>query len=228
MALASRATTAGVTGSRRTIVLIGVVAALAVALWLYLRKDADDRAPSAASDRRAEAPASGGGGGPVAHRPDRDRARGPDRGTPAMAGDGESQVYVTDQGRVVRDHRPSGTGDPPLFPAPMPPEQRTMSSVLTSRIYQQLTPLVAGCGKEIAEGDRGASPTVMVTLTVDVAGGNLTATDVHAGSVDIGEGSRERVAACVREKAAGLSLPSGDEPDRTDYVAQFPVRLSTR
>jgi hypothetical protein len=84
---------------------------------------------------------------------------------------------------------------------------------------------VVVCGREIPASDRGSEPGAMVTLTVDVKQQSLSSTDVHVGSIGIAEGSRERLANCVREKIGTVKLATPNEPDRTGYVVQFPIRV---
>jgi hypothetical protein len=129
-----------------------------------------------------------------------------------------------DNGAVVRDHRGSGYG-PPITPPPMRPDQRTMNTELTAKIYQQLSPMVAACGREVPAGDRGADPYVYVTLTVKVAKGQLTTTDVYPTMNDVTGASASSLPACIADKAKGISLASGDEPEHDDYTVQYPIRL---
>ncbi len=209
---------------RRTLVALGVVAAIAVAVLLWLRRgtglDAPRSDPTAAGGARPGG-ATGANGRPVLQPTD------PTPPTSARGGGAtaDTRIHTTDTGRIVRDHRPGLNEHPTLFPAPLPPEQRTLNPNVTAALYQQLRPMVKACAGDVPARDRGAEPMVMVSLTVDIAGGSLTATDVNAGSMDVSDGSRERLATCVRERAAGLSMTTADEPDRSSYVVQFPMRL---
>jgi hypothetical protein len=149
---------------------------------------------------------------------------------PAITADGNpppaTREYVTDTGRRVRDHRADDGGVPTLFPAPLPPEERTMSSVLLAAVTRQLAPKVRACGQAaLGDAPGGTTPTVMVTLQLDVAGGRLTATRVDAAPIGIAEAHAAALIACVKQRLAGLSLASGDEPARMGYVAHFPIRL---
>ena len=208
-------------------IAVGVVAALVIMLVLWwLRRDTGP-AVTRTDPGAAHPPASDHAATATPHATP-SRPSTPAAGAAAVdpGSTSDTRVHVTDTGRIVRDHRPGLNEDPTLFPAPLPPEQRTMSSAITADLAQQLRPIVAGCGRDVPAADRGAEPTVMVTLTVNVAQGRLSTTDVNAGSVDIAEASRDRLfAACVRDHAASLAAVTGDEPDLTDYIVQFPIPL---
>lgn len=209
----------------RLLLLIGVIAALAIALFLWLRDRGE--APGATGGEAAR-PQETGGVGSTSN--DRVAGRGPRRGAPTPgapdvgAQDGMRE-YRTDHGARVRDHAPNPDVEPAIYPGPLPPEQRTMNPQLTSALVRELRPIVNRCGKDIPVEDRGAKPTVMVTLTVDIAGGSLRATDASVAPLDIAEGRRDALVTCVREAAAAVTIPSGNEPDRTDYVTHFPITL---
>ncbi|MBZ0235178.1 MAG: hypothetical protein K8M05_22815, partial [Deltaproteobacteria bacterium] len=145
-------------------------------------------------------------------------------GAAGGGGAGTTRTYVTDTGNLVRDHRTNVT-DPKAVPAPLPPEQRTMSSVITADIYRSLAPIVRGCTGDVDAGAKGPSPVVNVTLSVDVAGEKLTSTDATAVVSDIGGPAADQVIACVRDRAAGLTVDAKGEPDRSNYVVQFPIRV---
>lgn len=144
----------------------------------------------------------------------------------AQAGDRPAgpRTYVTDTGNLVRDHR-SDVREPVALPAPLPPEQRTMNTGITAAVYGKLAPVVRGCGADVPAADKGEHPVVHVTLTVDVAGEVLTATDATAVTTDVGGDWGERIIACVQARAAGLSVAAAGEPDRSAYVVQYPIRL---
>lgn len=100
-----------------------------------------------------------------------------------------------------------------------------MSSTITADIYRSLAPIVRGCASDVGAGDKGPSPVVHVTLSVDVIGEKLTATDATAVLNDIGGPAADKVLACVRDRAAGLTADAKGEPDRSNYVVQFPIRV---
>ena len=134
------------------------------------------------------------------------------------------RFYVMDDGHVVRDHRRGG-GEPPLATAPLPPEQRTMSSEVTARVYQQLAPIVATCGAQVPTSARGADPFVYINLTVRVAGGTLTTVDSMPSPHDIADTASAPLVKCVRDGLATLRVAAAGEPDRASYPLQYPVRI---
>lgn len=216
----------------RTIVgVLALLLAAAIILVLILRGGDDrsgnepaSRAGDLRRDDRDRPPPAGAGrvGVPVP------RVRG-DGANPSSSGGAASgaaapRTYVTDTGNLVRDHR-SDVTDPKAVPAPLPPEQRTMSSTITADIYRSLAPIVRGCTSDVGAGDKGPSPVVHVTLSVEVIGEKLTATDATAVLNDIGGPAADKVLGCVRDRAAGLTADAKGEPDRSNYVVQFPIRV---
>lgn len=212
----------------RTIVgILALLVAAAIVLFLLLRggddnTDADNTAAArtTAGDRgnttTLPPPRAGVAGTPVP------RANGVASGSDSAAA--TTKTYVTDTGNLVRDHR-SDVTEPKAVPAPLPPEQRTMSSTITADIYRSLAPIVRGCTSDVGASDKGASPVVHVTLSVDVIGEKLTSTDATAVLNDIGGPAADKVLACVRDRAAGLTVDAKGEPDRSNYVVQFPIRV---
>jgi hypothetical protein len=211
-------------------VIAGVLALIvaAIVLFFLLQGDDDSKAPDgtgASAGNGAEIREPGGPGTSGAPRP---RVRdGSSTGTGASAGTGEGDVrtYVTDTGNLVRDHRDLKGREPSAVPAPLPPEQRTMSSVITAEIYRSLAPTVRQCSKDLDASSLGPSPIVNVTLSVDVAGEKLTTTDATAVVTDITGPAADKVIACVRDRAAGLTVGAKGEPDRENYVLQYPIRV---
>ena len=134
------------------------------------------------------------------------------------------RVYVMDDGHVVRDHRRGG-GAPPLATAPLPPEQRTMSSEVTARVYQQLSPIVAICGAQVPTTARGADPFVYINLTVRVAGGTLTTVDSMPVAHDIADAATAPLVKCIRDGLLPLRVAAAGEPDRAAYPLQYPIRI---
>jgi hypothetical protein len=210
-------------------VIGGVLAliALAIALFFFLRKG-DDKKPTQTDDAPATAnrpklnaaPGTGttgsGVGSPMP------RVKLPNDGT--GAGTDDVKTYVTDTGNLVRDHRANVT-DPKAVPAPMPPEQQTMSSNVTAEIYRTLAPVVRACGQEIDASTKGPEPVVHVTLSVDVTGEKLTFADATAVTTDINGPAADKVIACVRDRANGLTVDAKGEPDRSGYIVQYPLRI---
>jgi BirA family biotin operon repressor/biotin-[acetyl-CoA-carboxylase] ligase len=209
--------------NRRWIAVAAVVAAAAVALlwWRGRDRGAGTSRPSGAGAAiDPEAPSAGAPGGGSA--PTRPRPRVPGQPDVEIRPDG-TRVYVTDKG-VFRDHRGSG-GSAPLGPPGLPPDQKTMSSAVTAQIYDQLKPAVVACSAAVAAADRGADPFVYVTLTVAVAGGALSTTGVEVGVNDVATSAQAALVQCVSERARAVAIPASGEPDRTDYIVQYPIRL---
>lgn len=205
---------------------IAVALAAAVALVWWWRGRGDGTKAGTASGGGAAggsmSQVGGPGGGPAVPggpRPSRPLGQRPEVGTNAEG----TRTYTFDNA-VIRDHRGSG-GPAPLGPPGLPPDQRTMSSEITAQIYDQLKPIVRGCGDAVAAGDRGPDPFAYVTLTVGVAEGALTTSAVHTGVKDVGAGAEEAFVACVQERAMKLAIPQTGEPDRQDYIVQYPIRL---
>jgi|GEM_PF-5755881 len=218
------------TGRTRTLLIaLAALVLAAIAIWKLRGGDAPQSAgpaPGAAEDKPDGVP------GPAPRRPVDPRSGPVAAGRPGPDdvdlddGDGDptTRTYVMDNGAVVRDHRGAGAA-PPINPPPMRPDQRTMSTVITARIYQQLAPAVASCGAAVPAADRGADPFTYVTMTVKVAKGALTTIDVYPTINDIGGASAASFTTCVTDKAMAISLTARDEPDHDDYIVQYPIRL---
>lgn len=209
--------------NRRWIAVAALVAVAAVAILWWRGRDRDE-----ATDRASGATAAGdpisrsGDPGRGTAAPTRPRPRVPGGTDVEVLPDG-TRVYVTDKG-VFRDHRGSG-GRAPLGPPGLPPDQKTMSSAVTAQIYDQLKPAVTACSAAVAAGDRGADPFVYVTLTVAVAGGALSTTAVEVGVNDVAPAAQAGLIDCVSQRARSVAIPASGEPDRTDYIVQYPIRL---
>ena len=100
-----------------------------------------------------------------------------------------------------------------------------MNSVVTAEIYRSLAPVVRGCANDLDASAKGSEPVVHVTLSVDVVGEKLTSTDATAVANDITGPAADKVIACVRDRAAGLTVDAKGEPDRSNYVVQYPIRI---
>lgn len=136
------------------------------------------------------------------------------------------RTYVMEDGTVGRDHR-RGPASAPVAIVPTPPEQRTMSSDLTARVYREVAPKVAACSAKVPDAALGADPFVYLNLTVDVTGGRLNAASVLPVAHDIEEAAATALVTCTREALAKLSLDAAGEPERTGYVLQYPLRVRT-
>ncbi len=53
----------------------------------------------------------------------------------------------------------------------------------------------------------------------------LTPTDVYPTLHDLKGASADRFTDCLRTKAMAIQVPDSGEPDRTDYIVQYPIRL---
>ena len=135
-----------------------------------------------------------------------------------------TRTYVMDNGAVVQDHRGDGYG-PPVAPPALPPGKRTMSPEVTALIFQKLRPGVLACAGKVPASDRGADPFVYVTMTVAVASGRLSTTDTYPTTHDLKGDSLEGYVNCVREAGMAVTLDGTGEPDRNDYIVQYPIRL---
>jgi hypothetical protein len=211
-------------------VIAGVLALIvaAIALFFFLRggdekkpKQPDTNVVTANGPKLNAAPGTGGEGTGVGAPMPRSRTG---TGTGSGSGSDDVKTYVTDTGNLVRDHRANVT-DPKAVPAPLPPEQRTMSSNVTAEIYRTLAPVVRACGLDVDASAKGPEPVVMVTLSVDVAGEKLTFADATAVATDINGPAADKVIGCVRDRANGLTVDAKGEPDRTGYVVQYPIRI---
>lgn len=219
--------------NRRAVLLVvaGLAAAATIALWVGLGRSHGDRDPGATGGSSAAPadrppPLDPRTGRPTVATPRGSAAADPTAPDEIDDGDGDpdTRTYVMDNGAVMRDHRGPGYA-PPINPPPMRPDQRTMSTVITARIYQQLAPVVAACGRAVPAGDRGEDPFVYVTMTVKVAKGQLTTTDVYPTIHDVNGASATAFPACVADKARAITLATADEPDHDDYIVQYPIRL---
>ncbi len=214
--------------TRLVLLALGVALVVAVGFWRMRGRASDPAAPTA-SDRAGSSTATGPG--PAGTRPRIDPRSGstvkPAAGADEVDdgdGDPDTRTYVMDNGAVIRDHRGSGYA-PPINPPPMPPDKRTMNTQLTAKIYQQLAPIVAACGGAVPTADRGGDPFTYVTMTVKVEKGQLTTTDVYPTIHDINGTSADAFPACVADKAKAIAIATGDEPDHSDYIVQYPIRL---
>jgi hypothetical protein len=211
---------------RRVLYLLFAVA-LGVGIYLYVRGGDDDATPPDGAGGNTGVAGDRGGGSPGKPPPTIAQPR-PRTGDPAdpddPAGRGGTRTSVTDTGNLVRDHR-GDVENAVALPAPMPPGERTMNPTLSGDLYRQLAPLVRKCGVEAPSGGRGDSPVAHVTLTVDVTAGQLRTIDATAVTSDLPAAASDQLIACVRDRAAALTIPANGEPDRTGYVLQFPIRL---
>jgi hypothetical protein len=210
--------------TRGLLIALAAVAVVAIAIWQWRKRAGDD------------APASGaatGTGGAVPPPIDRRRVvaqpAGPsddlsDPDAPDRSARREPKIYVLDNGAVIRDHRGEGF-PPPIAPPPLPPEQRTMNTQLTAKIYLALAPVVRACAAEVPAVDRGDDPFTYVTMTVQVSKGQLTTSDVFPTTHDVKGASEQRFASCVADKGRAIAVAAPDEPDHTDYIVQYPIRL---
>jgi hypothetical protein len=209
----------------RRYLAIPVVIALGVLLYVLFGRGDDE---ASKTDEPTATRINSGSPPAIVPPGDRSAVRQPrppgDPDDVAAAAGNPPRTYVTDTGNPVRDHRDSVV-DPVAVPAPLPPSQRTMSPTITGDIYRQLAPIVRKCGIDAPKDGRGADPVVHVTLIVDVAAGQLTATDASAVATDLPGPTAEQVVACVRERASALTVAANGEPDRTGYVVQYPIRL---
>lgn len=212
--------------SRRLIYVVLAVVVGAIVYVVFLRDRGGD---GAAPDGPAATGGTGGTastGGPAVAVP---RPRQPSAGTvatpdPAAGTADGPRTYVTDTGNVVRDHR-TGVAEPIAVPAPLPPGDRTMNPQLSGALYQQLAPIVRKCGVDAPGDGRGDDPVAHVTLTLDIVDGKLTTTDATAVTSDVPGPAGAQIAACVRDRAAALTVAANGEPDRTGYIVQYPIRL---
>lgn len=210
------------------LVLALIVAAIVLFFFLWGGDDTKhENATSGATGAASQEKVTGTGGGVGSVGAPRPRPRGGD-GTSSAARSGanpdDTRTYVTDTGNLVRDHR-SNVTDPKAVPAPLPPEQRTMNSAIAAEIYRSLAPTVRGCASDIDASAKGPSPVVNVTLSVDIAGEKLTTMEATAVVSDISGPAADKVIACVRDRAAGLTVDAKGEPDRGNYVVQYPIRI---
>lgn len=211
--------------------LLGAVVALAVIAIAVIWWRGGSSSSSATPDAPAGAAAPPTGAPPPAGpRPvgkvevPGDRPAAPGDVASGGAADRGVRTYVMDNGAVVQDHRGDGYG-PPIDPPPMPPSKRTMDSAVTAKVYLQLKPMVAACSGKFDPADRGDDPFVYVTMTVAVTKGTLTPTDVYPTLHDLKGASADRFTDCLRTQAMSIQVPDSGEPDRTDYIVQYPIRL---
>jgi hypothetical protein len=205
------------------IVVVGLIGA--ILWWQRGGRDRHDVAPRVDSADRSAAPGTtvvaplrpvGSGPGFVEREPN---AAPIDPHAPLP-----TRTYVMDNGAVVRDHRPEDHGEP-IAPPPMPPEQRTMSSAVTAVVYQRVAPVVAACAAKVVAADRGKDPFVYLTLTVAVTHGKLTVADSFPTANDIGAGAKPALLDCVRAGTLTQTVEAVDEPDRDNYIVQYPIRI---
>ncbi len=232
--------------SRRPLLIVLALIAVAAVLFIVLRGDGDEAGERAGEHRGVGDRVAAGGDPATVRTGDRPRvpagtstvpppgpAGGPD-GEPVVAQPDPSiertpqapaRTSVSDTGNPIRDHRSDTTREAVDLPAPVAPSGRTMSSTITADLYQKLAPIVRQCGAAVPDDARGQDPTIHVTLTVHVTGGQLATDDATAVTSGIKAPASTEVIACVRDRAAGLTAAANGEPDRTDYIAQFPFRL---
>lgn len=234
--------------SRRPLLIVLALIALAAVLYVVMSGDGDTPgAPGNAPG--ADRVAAGGAGDPATLRSgDRPRVPPgtqvvvPPPGGAAVGSDGQpivaqpdptlerspqapARTSVSDTGNPIRDHRSDTSREAVDLPAPVAPAARTMSSRITADLHQKLAPIVRECGAAVPDDARGTEPTIHVTLTVRITSGQLATDDATAVTSGIKAPASAEVIACVRDRAAGLTATANGEPDRTDYIAQFPFRL---
>lgn len=133
---------------------------------------------------------------------------GPTGPAATASGRGASEVptTVTDDGRVVRDHRGRDDGRPPT--------PRLLPSLTLESIRNAVLSQVKRCGAPLRSA--GKSGRVQVLYTAAAAGGELRITDVQVTSLGFED---EAVTSCVRDAYLAISLePSPHQVDGEQKV----------
>jgi hypothetical protein len=124
----------------------------------------------------------------------------------------------------VRDHR-SGEHPPvDLPPAIHPPHGRKIPSQLTYDVTQRLRGVVNECAASIPPGARGAKPGIDGEIMIAIKNQQATVTGAAFQLRDIAA-SDAAVKDCVEQKAVGVAVASGDEPDVENYAITVSLRL---
>jgi len=143
--------------------------------------------------------------------------------TPGASGSNARDYMIG--GVRVRDHRSGDHAQLDVPPAVHPPHGRKIPSQLTYDLTQRLGGVVNECAASVPPDGRGARPRVEGEIIIAIKSQQATVTSATFQLRDAAVASEAPVKACVEQKAVGLAVPSGDEPDLENYAITLAVRL---
>jgi hypothetical protein len=124
----------------------------------------------------------------------------------------------------VRDHRSGDHTPVDLPPAIHAPHGRKIPSQLTHDLTQRLRAVVNECAARIPAGARGARAGIdgEITIAIKDQQATVTAGTFQLRDIAASDGS---VKDCIEQKAVGVAVASGDEPDVENYGITLSLRL---
>lgn len=200
--------------SRGGLLLVAVLAAAGAAILWCAGGDEPAATQRETTERDATEPAERnvGTAGPR-ERPelDPDEPATDDTGVP---------TYVTEDGRVVRDHRKNPRG-PLTRPLARPAREKSdpVARATLGRLRLAIRPGVKRCAREHA-GSYGDDAVLQVVVYADIEDGVATASGLEMQG-DAGD----EMESCVRELVEALRVDVPGAPDRSGYPMTFPFDL---
>jgi hypothetical protein len=210
--------------------IIAAVAVLAAGLLLlFIIQSGDDDDASAGSPRPASG--SSGGAAPARDRPSLDGSDAPQVATTVRTGrraagsDAPGYTETVVNGVRVRDHRKNRSEPIDISPDKRPPNARKIQPSLTTDISNKILPIVRECGSSVPPEARGVKPRVEGEVVIAIRNKQVLITRATVQLADVVGASLEPTKQCIEQKAAGLTVPAGDEADLEDYTITFSYGL---
>lgn len=203
--------------TNRRILWIGLVLVVFGGALLWLQGRAGS--PPVAAKQAQDAAAAGQAGASASHVIH-------DDGASPIADVESPPIVVTRSGAIIKDRTTNGVRD---VPDPIPPgSEFNLKGVTTATgtaLGTAMLPVVAECAKGVPSEARGKRPMVQPAFVVQVAGGQLTVTDVAFSTRDIDPSARASFTSCIRDKAIGTNIAAPGEGDLDRYHIHIPMKL---
>jgi hypothetical protein len=205
---------------KRTTLMVGAAIVLTAVVGLYV----------------ALSPGDGeGGASPVAKNaePAEPVIRQPRAVAPSLPRDRAAEAANPPRERTfgsvrVRDHR-SGVHDvSDAAPIIQPPQSRKIPSQLSYDIAQPVRAAAQACAASLPHDGRGPKPRFEGQITIAIHDHQATVTAATLQLRDVTGIAVEPLQQCAEQKAIGVSVPSGDEPDLEGYSITMSLRLLER
>lgn len=191
--------------SARTLGIVGVlVAAAAIAAWLWLRPRDPEAAPAAPPAATAPAAAPGQAAPAAPALPDRR----------AETTEPDTTVHQYQVGDVeIRDHRSGSSAPRDLPPNMHAPGARMLPSSLTHAIATQVRTVMMDCAQGLPREARGPKARLEGTIEVAIHGHQLSITSAEYQLRDVFGPALDATKDCIAQRSIGLAVAAGDEED---------------
>jgi hypothetical protein len=199
---------------RKLLVIGGVaVVALAVILWLALKKG-DDASAHMTNEPTTSAP-------PVAqHTPSAPTVTASTPGEhpalPQPAPGENPRDYVVGDIRV-RDHREGDNKPLDIPPNPHPADGPKIPSLLTHEIAQKVKAVMAECTKDLPADARGDKPRLEGQILITIKDHNVTVTKSTMQLRNVTGESVEPTKQCIESKSVGITNAAPEQSDLDNY-----------